>query len=270
MSETNPFNRLEYDREAVQIYADVTGVPPKQYLPKPLHKLLDARDKAYDAFVDFEADYAELLQSNWRDFLRAKDEAAGRAAIVDGKNPLSVPSALEEAETKRPRIIGALRALRDAAMAADRALVAAVRKELPAIAELAEAGVSSAADEYIRLQREADAARQAYGAKLLIRSWVTDWAVLGLRTDFHDHSAATPRVASGGEVVDIDGRPVQRGAAEVKAVDESYGKVRGPGPKVTVRSLLNDSVLELDADQAAALVSSGTVAYVNEEESADV
>ncbi|MFY3807706.1 hypothetical protein, partial [Escherichia coli] len=115
--------------------------------PVSLHKLDDTRDKAYDAFVDFEGDHADLLQSNWRDMLRAQDEAAGRAAIVEGKDPLSVPSALEDASVKRPRIIGALRALRDAAMTADRALVSAVRKELPAIAELAEADVASTADE---------------------------------------------------------------------------------------------------------------------------
>ncbi|MCX4832835.1 hypothetical protein OG746_29300 [Streptomyces sp. NBC_01016] len=267
MTETNPFNLPDFNSDA-GIYADVTGVPPKKYLPKSLHKLVDDRDKAYDAFVDFESDHAELLQSNWRDMLRAQDEAAGRAAIVDGQDPLSVPSAMEDAETKRPRIIGALRALRDAAMTADRALVAAVRRELPAIAALVEPDVATAAEEYIKLQREADAARQRYGAKLTLRSWVTDWSKLGLRTDFVERQEATPTQASGGLAVDVYGNPVDRGAAEVRVIDESYGAVRGPGPKVAVRSTTNGSVLELDADQAAALVHSGAVEYIDQEAAA--
>ncbi|MGW7618195.1 hypothetical protein ACWGLG_20595 [Streptomyces antimycoticus] len=264
MSETNPFNRPEYDRDAVEIHADVTGVPPKKYLPKSLHKLVDARDKAYDAFVDFEGDHAELLQSNWREVLRAKDEAAGRAAIAEGKDPLSVPSALEDASVKRPRIIGALRALRDAAVTADRALTRAVRRELPAIGELVEPDVAAAAEEYIRLHREAEAARQRYGAKLSLRSWVTDWSKLGLMTDFVESQEAAPRTASGGPAVDVYGNPVDRGAAEVRVIDESYGAVRGPGPKVAVHSKANGSVLELDSDQAAALVSIGAAEYTEQ------
>ncbi|MFD9440014.1 hypothetical protein [Streptomyces sp. NPDC060001] len=266
MTETNSSNRPEYDRDAVNIYADVTGVPPKQYLPKALHKLADARDKAYDAFVDFEGDHAELLQSNWRDVLRAKDEAAGHTAIMEGKDPLGVPSALEDATMKRPRIIGAVRALRDAVMAADRALVSAVRRELPAIAALVEPDVTAAAEEYIKLQREADAARQRYGAKLALRSWITDWTILGLRTDFHDQPEATPRTASNSPAQDIHGRPVDRGAAEVRAIDESYGAIRGPGPKAEIRSLKNGSVLEIDANGAAGLVASGVAEYVDQDD----
>ncbi|MEV0256392.1 hypothetical protein AB0H82_19280 [Streptomyces sp. NPDC050732] len=267
MSE-NSFNRPDYNRDAVNAYADVTGVPPKQYLPKALHKLVDARDKAYDAFADFDSDHAELLQGNWQDVLRAQDEAAGRAAIQDGQDPLNVPSVLEEATLKRPRIIGALRALRDAAMTADRALVTALRRELPAIAALIEPDVTAAAEEYIRIQREADAARERYGAKLRLRSWVTEWSVLGLRPDFVDTQAAAPRTASGAVAVDMDRRPVDRGAAEVRVIDESYDAVRGPGPKVAVRSKTNGNVLELDADQAAALVGSGAAEYIDQEEAA--
>ncbi|MGW5233954.1 hypothetical protein ACWEQU_17055 [Streptomyces nodosus] len=216
--------------------------------------------------MDFEADHADLLQSNWRDTLRDQDEAAGRAAIANGQDPLSVPSALEGAELKRPRIIGALRAPRDAAITADRALVRAIRRELPAIADLVEPDVTAAAEEYIRLQREADAARQRYGAKLTLRSWVTDWSKLGLEKDFWETQEADPRTASGGPAVDIDGHPVDRGAAEVRVIDESYGAVSGPGQKVSVRSTTNTTVLELTAAQAAALVAAGSVTYADQED----
>lgn len=265
MSDINPFNRPDIDPDAEQVHADVTGVPPKEYLPASLHALVDARDKAYDAFVDFESDHAELLQGNWVRVLRDQDEAAGRDAVLAGKDPLSIPSALEAGTLNRPRVIGALRALRNEVHAADRRLVAAIRRELPAIADLIEPDVTTAAEEYIRSQRQADAARQRYGAKLALRSWVSDWSKLDLRTDFVERQEATPTLASGGSAVDIDGRPIDRGAAEVGAIDASYGALQGPGQRVKIRSKRNGVVLELFPDQAAALMSSGEAEYVTDD-----
>ncbi|MGW4541343.1 hypothetical protein ACWEOP_26180 [Streptomyces chartreusis] len=260
--DVNQYSRPDLAEESAPT-PDVTGVPPKQYLPRPLHKLLAARDEAYDRWADADAEYAHLLTSGWEAMARAKDEAAGRAAVAAGRDPLAEPSALEEAQLKRPRALGALKALADAVRKADAVLVAAVRRELPAISALIEPDVTAAADEYVRLQREADAARQRYGAKVALRSWATDWFALNLRTDYLEHTEATPREASGAEPTDVYGKPV-RGAEEVRIIDESYGRVR-PRQTAVIRSTVNGQVMEIEASYAAAQVASRVAEYVTDD-----
>ncbi|WP_329450567.1 hypothetical protein OG894_09940 [Streptomyces sp. NBC_01724] len=245
------------------IYADTTSLPPRQFLPKALHKLLDARDAAYDKFVDFESEHAALLDSSWEVAALAQDESAGAAAMTAGTDPLDVPSKLEEAQRKRPKVIGALKVLASEVRRTDAALVAAVRRELPTIEAAAEPVIGSAADAYVAAQNAADAARHRYGASLLLRSWVTDWAKLGLRTDFQGGIAeASPRDAEGNPVTDIDGREGLRGAAEVNAIDESYGRVVAK-PKAVIRSLTNGQEIEIQTDHAAHLVNTGQAEYVS-------
>ncbi|WP_431958780.1 hypothetical protein [Actinacidiphila sp. bgisy160] len=245
-----------------QIYADITGIPPRAFLPKPLHKFLDAREAAYERFVDYESEHAELLMSSWEAAAIAKDEAAGRDAMAAGRDPLDEPSHLEAAQRRRPRVIGALRQLAAEVHKADAALKAAVRREMPAIAELVEADVSKAANAYIDAQRVADAARQVYGAALTRRAWVTNWDKLGLYTDCPDVTEATPVTASEGPAVDLYGFPIDRGAAEVRAIDESYGRVVAK-PKRAIRSTVNGQELEIDEHHAAALVAKGQAEYVD-------
>ncbi|MER7809384.1 hypothetical protein [Streptomyces sp900116325] len=245
------------------IYADTTSLPPKQFLPKALHKLLDARDAAYDKFVDFESEHAGLLDSSWEGAALAQDEAAGAAAMAAGTDPLDVPSKLDEAQRKRPKVLGALKVLAAEVRRTDAALVAAMRRELPAIEAAAEPVISSAADEYIAAQGAADAARARYGAALLLRSWVTNWARLGLRTDFPAHiPEASPVDASGQPVTDIHDRESLRGAAEVNAIDESYGRVKRK-PMTVIRSLTNGQEIEIQTDHAASLISNGQAEFVS-------
>ncbi|WP_328920131.1 hypothetical protein OG911_11750 [Streptomyces sp. NBC_00208] len=243
------------------IYADTTSLPSRQFLPKALHKLLDARDTAYDKFVEFESEHAALIDSSWEVAALAQDESAGAAAMTAGTDPLDVPSKLEEAQRKRPKVLGALKVLAAEVRRTDAALVAAVRRELPAIEAAAEPVIGSAATAYVVAQAAADAARQRYGASLLLRSWVTEWAKLGLRTDFQDGIAeASPVDVEGHPVTDIDGRAIQRGAAEVNAIDESFGRVVAR-PKAVIRSLTNGQEIEIQADHAASLVANGSAEY---------
>ncbi|MGI5138472.1 MULTISPECIES: hypothetical protein [unclassified Streptomyces] len=246
-----------------EIYADTMSVPPRAFLPKPVHKFLDARDAAYERFVDYESEHAELLMSNWEAVAIARDEAAGAAAMADGRNPLDEPSHLEAAQRQRPRVLGALRTLAAEVRKADAALKAAVRRELPAIEQLIEADVSKVASTYIDAQAAADAARQVYGAALTRRAWVTNWAKLGLYTECPDVTEAAPVTASEGPAVDVYGRPIDRGAAEVRAIDESYGHIQ-PKPTRAIRSRVNGAELEIDAHHAAALVGKGQAEYVDE------
>ncbi|MCX4576573.1 hypothetical protein OHB41_26045 [Streptomyces sp. NBC_01571] len=244
---------------------DITGLPPKSLMPKSVHKLYDAREAAYGRWADFEADHAELTASNWEAAYAAKDEAAGREAVANGADPLSVPSALAQARDERPRVVGALRALVAEVVKADNALKQAVRLELGTIGSAIQQRVSEAADAYIAAQQVADSARGEYGAALLLRSWHANWAKLTLYTDYQEHADAEPMTASEGPAVDPYGKPL-RGAAEVNAIDSSYGRL--PTFKaVTIRSATNGQVLELTGrhaeSHAAAHVKAGHAEYVD-------
>ncbi|MFF4314991.1 hypothetical protein [Streptomyces sp. NPDC001507] len=246
-----------------EIYADTTGVPPRQFLPKTLHKLLDAREAAHEKFVDYEDQHVDVIHDGWEARAIAKDEAAGAAAVAAGRDPLDEPSHLEDAQRQRPRILGALKALAAEVRRTDAALASAVRRELPAIEAAIEARVSAAASAYIDAQRAADEARQSYGAALQLRAWVVDWSRLGLRTDYQELPAATPVTFDGHEAVDIYDRPIARGAAEVVAIDESYGRVVAE-PKRVIRSKTNGQEIEIDATHAAALVDKGQAEYADD------
>lgn len=239
---------------------NVTDLPPLRLLPKAVHKLYAAREDAYSRYVDFESEHVDLLSLSWESTFAARDEAAGHQAVADGVDPLSIPSALEQAKAERPRIVGALTAHVAAANKADQALCVAVRRELGPIGESIESELAEASAAYVELQRAADEARQVYGGKLRARDWWTDWAKLGVRSHYSGAEAATPLTAQGVEATDLYGNPVARGAAEVRAVDESYGAVVYK-PKATIRSRTNGQEMTIDASHAAALVANGTAEY---------
>jgi hypothetical protein len=243
---------------------DLTDLPPKSMLPKAVHKAYDVRETAYERYVDFESEHYELLALSWEQTFAERDEQAGRQAIVDGADPLSVPSALEEAKAKRSRIVGALHALVAEVNKADQALCSAVRLELGPIGESIEAGLAEAAQVYADLQNAADQARQVYGAKLHARDWWTDWAKLGIRSHFNGADRATPLTVQGVEATDIYGNPVARGAAEVRAIDASYGAVVHK-PKATIRAKNSGQELTIDASHAAALLNNGSAEFVSGE-----
>src|SRR5690606_10940703 len=109
------------------------GLPPAKYLPKAVQKLVAARDAAWERYCDFEDEHHDVIRSDWRRVAEAADRRAAEAAVVEGRDPFAEPSAVEQAASKRARVIGALRALAAEVRKADAAAVAAVRKELPAI-----------------------------------------------------------------------------------------------------------------------------------------
>ncbi|MFF1275147.1 hypothetical protein ACFVZC_17295 [Streptomyces marokkonensis] len=244
---------------------DMTSLPPRELLPASLHALYDAREAAWERYSDFDSTHAELLSMGWESALARKDEAAGHQAISDGIDPLSVPSALEDARIRRPRIVGALKALIAEVNKADRALCSAVRRELGPIGDAIRAELDEAADAYTELQRQADTARQIFGAKVKALDWWTDWAKLELRSHWYQSDHATPTTVQGQEATDIYGRPIGRGAAEVKAVLESYGAVV-TRERRTIRSTSNGSTVRIDASHAASLVRMGEAEYADEPE----
>lgn len=239
---------------------NVTDLPPLSLLPKSVHKLYAAREGAYGRYVDFESEHVDLLSLSWESTFAARDEAAGNQAVADGVDPLSIPSALEQAKAERPRIVGALKAHIAAVNKADQALCVAVRRELGPIGESIEAELAEASAAYVELQRAADEARQVYGGKLRARDWWTDWAKLGIRSHFNGVDMATPLTVQGVEAADLYGNPVARGAAEVRSIDESYGAVVYK-PKATIRAKNSGQEMTIDASHAASLVKSGSAEY---------
>lgn len=240
---------------------DLTDLPPRRLLPKSLHKLYAQREAAWERYVDFESEHHELLSLSWEKTFARRDETAGGRAVADGVDPLSVPSALAEAKSRRPRVVGALKALVAEVNKADQALCAAVRRELGLIGESVEAEVSKAADAYVELQRAADEARQVYGARLRGREWWIEWAKLGVRSHYSDVEAATPLTVHGGEVRSDFGYPV-RGAAEVRAINDSYGAVHYE-PTVEIRAKNSGQLMTIKQSHAAALVRNGSAEYTD-------
>lgn len=238
---------------------EITGLPPKALLPKSLHKLYDTREGVYERWVDFEADHAELTAPNWESVYASKDEAAGRQAVADGVDPLSLPSALAQARDQRPRLVGALSALVAEVGKADRALVAAVRAEMPALVKQLEQRITAAEAEYVAAQNAANTARARYGAALLGRHWYVNHQ-LGIRTDYVDHAEATPTTATEGE-------PAERGRPEVDHINESFGRDRGTEPLVPIRHRVTGVEMDnVKESHAADLVRKGMAEYVNPED----
>ncbi|KQX77632.1 hypothetical protein AB0K86_06130 [Streptomyces clavifer] len=238
---------------------DLTGLPPRELLPDAVHALYDAREAVWDAYCEYDAAHAELLSMGWESVFARRDEAAGREAVSAGKSPLDVPSALAEAIAQRPRVVGGLHSLISAVNRADQALCAAVRRELGALGESIEASVAEAAQAYADIQQAANEARQHYGARLILRAWHSDWAKLGIRSHYTERTAATPLTVNGVEAKDLYDRPL-RGAAEVKAIDESYGRVR-VARKATIRTK-RGLELTLDINNALAAVNRGDAEFV--------
>ncbi|MFF0050050.1 hypothetical protein [Streptomyces sp. NPDC005498] len=245
---------------------DITGLPPKALLPKSLHKLYGAREAAYERWADFEADHAELTAPNWESAYAAKDEAAGRQAIADAVDPLSLPSALAQARNERPRVVGALSALVAEVIKADNALKQAVRRELGPIGEAIEQRITAAEAEYVAAQDAANAARSRYGAALLGRHWYVNHK-LGVRTDYPDHAEAVPTTATEGEPADLYGRPIGHGRPEVDHINESFGRDRGTEPLVPIRhKVTGDEMDNVKESHAVDLVRKGMAEYVNPED----
>ncbi|MET7843998.1 hypothetical protein ABZT45_36465 [Streptomyces sp. NPDC005356] len=242
---------------------EITGVPPREWLSKSAQKLYDARDAAYDKWVEADAKYAHLTDSGWERSAIEADKAAGRKAAADGVDPLSLPSALAEARTARPRVLGLLQQFVSDIRAADYALVAAVRGEMDSLGKRIEERIAAAEADYIAAQDAADAARQRYGGSLLGRSWFLNHTRLGLRTDYVDEPEATPRTAREGEATDLYGRPIARGRAEVEHINASYGQDPGVERLVSVR-LSNGTVTDnVKESHASYLVDKGGAEYVD-------
>ncbi|MFB7311472.1 hypothetical protein [Streptomyces sp. NPDC056192] len=241
----------------------ITGVPPRGMLSKAAQKLHDTREAAYDAWADADAQYAELTDSNWETNAIEQDKAAGRQAAADGVDPLSLPSALDAARSARPRVLGALQALSIETGRTDRALVTAVRAEMPSLVSKIEQRITAAEAEYIAAQDAANAARARYGAALLGRHWYVNHK-LGIRTDYVAHAEAVPSTAAEGEPADLYGRPIERGRPEVDHINASFGRDRGTEPLVAIRHKVTGVEMDnVKKSHAADLVSKGMAEYVH-------
>ncbi|GAA3638567.1 hypothetical protein ACG5V6_12475 [Streptomyces chitinivorans] len=262
--------------EAYDGYLPVFGAPPAKYLPRPVKELLKARDEAHAEWVEAEDKWLHLLSSDWRDQAIARDKAAARAAVAEGKDPFELPSELEAAERDRPRAMAVVEDLARKVRVADRALKDAVRRNMPEIERNIGQALAKARDAYVDAQRKADDARQAFGAALADRSTASDWAV-GAYTDFPGVAEASPRDARGQAPVDAFQRPLWPGMPEVRAIEASYeaigvadlyGETGEPrkvaDPLVSVRARNSGLVFEVKASHARSLVASGQAEYTDE------
>jgi hypothetical protein len=203
---------------------DLTGTPPRDILSKATQALYDAREEAYSAYVEAEAEHYELLSHDWAKTYVERDEAAGSKALQDGIDPLSIPSELERATVQRPRIKGYVTGLVQRVNVADRALTAAVRTELDTLGPILEERVRSSAADYLKHQAKADAARAVWGGALVGYDWFINVSRLGLRSDYPEHVGdVEPRDATNQPAADLYGRLVAKGPAEVKHIHDSFG-----------------------------------------------
>ena len=259
---------------------DVTILPPAKYLPKSVQKLMAARDAAWDKYDDMEAEYDDVIRRDWRKVAEAADKRAATEAMERGEDPFAGESHVERAERMRPRVIGALNALKSEVCRADAALRDAVRAELPAIKKAIGADMKAAADKYAQAWSTAMEARGAYGAMVNLRRWAATWEADG-RMDCPADTTATPLTFTGHDVKDEYQRQ-RYGSAEIEAIAESfraaghvdvYGETGEPAqqldPKVTIRSTRNGIEMRIKASHAYAQVQRGDAEYVNPDEVPD-
>lgn len=206
------------------IHPDVIGLPPDRYLSAAAKKAVKAREEAWGKWVDLESDHIDMLQSNWQRVADDMDRRAGAEAARAGKDPLSVPSTIEKWAADRPRVIGALNALAAEVRLTNKAAVAAVTAELPAIEAKLRAESDAAAERYVQAQMEADKARGEYGAAIARRKWavnrMTEEQRYGGFSFPEQTDGVTPKTYRGHDAKTVHGVAL-RGAAEVNHVERT-------------------------------------------------
>lgn len=248
---------------------NVTILPPADLLPEVVRPLLEAREAAYERWADFDADHAELLSESWESTYEAKDIVAAAEAVAVGKDPLKVKSALEEARTIRPRVVGAYRELVRAVNAADRALVREFRQHVDSLAPAAAADLQATAKAYEEAHRALLAAREEFGRAVAFRQYVRAWQGIGA-PDFSD-MGRVPTLANGNPT------DAETGAAEVRQVLESFraaglsedASTDVPADRLVKVRFGDGQTMELAYSQAAALIASANTPGVEFADPAD-
>ncbi|MDQ8706767.1 hypothetical protein RCO28_30480 [Streptomyces sp. LHD-70] len=240
-------------------YVDTTQLPPAEMLPGSLLPLLETRDAAYERWVDHQGEYSLLLSDGWEKSYETRDMVAAAEAVVNGQDPLKIPSELAEARDLRPRVIGAARALARDVIAKDRALAAAFKRQVRDLVPDAGQGLKEAAEAYQEAERAFHAARSRFGAAANYRRFLFKWAGVE-RPDFN----------LGGMPLRGDGLNViaAPGSMEIREVIDSFkdvgmtdvfGEEGTPDTTptlVTVRNTKTGMELQLSPDQARAVVGS--------------
>ncbi|MFJ9913622.1 hypothetical protein [Actinacidiphila glaucinigra] len=187
---------------------------------KEAARLYAELDAATDAWAEFDAEHAELLEPNWKDVARQRDKALGAEALAAGKDPLKAPSVLAEWAANRDRIMGAAGVLVrqvNAAYARLRAFTAehrgTVRDHIRAEFEAAETAYAEAAAQMYRV-------RNTYGAALQRVYWVDAFSAGASVGPFPSSDSATPRGPQDSELRDLrySDQNALPGMAEIKAV----------------------------------------------------
>ncbi|WP_055585973.1 hypothetical protein [Peterkaempfera griseoplana] len=182
-------------------------------------------DSAVEAWAEFDAEWAELLDPNWRKIARARDKAAGAQARRQGKDPLEVPSVLDDWASKRDRIMGAAEVLVSEVNSAYMGLRAFALKHRDEILinvrvdfESAEAAYADAAAEMYRV-------RNKYGAALQRVYWAGAFGTGRQVGPYPNADSITPVGPGGSDLHDLyfTDRPPFPGAAEIKTVRSAIG-----------------------------------------------
>ncbi|AWI29518.1 hypothetical protein [Streptomyces tirandamycinicus] len=231
------------------MFADITvyNYPPADALPADVADAVKARDTAYDALMDFEEEWADLLTHNWRDIAEAKDIRLAVDATRAGKDAFKGVSAVAAARENRPRVVGIHQVLAENLRSAE----TAARRAFKGIAHTFEA------DAVTGLQNAAQAAEDAYRAYLAARDtfggaanrvrWVRNWQ--SDHPSDYSEDGSTPALANG--LSSNEREPI----AEIRDVLRSYDAPFIADPLVSVRTP-SGQVIELRKSQAAALVGS--------------
>jgi hypothetical protein len=225
--------------------ADINITRTVDDVPTNLAKLVAQRDSLAEALWEHEEEYADVLSDDYLDRAEAEDVTAAIAAAEAGKDPLKLPSKVDEYRALRPKVTGIQTVLAKKVREADRAVSTAYRAASASLLPKAESALGAALSEAEDALRVFLAARERVGGAAARIRHLRD-VTNGGRTDAPDETA-TP-VLPNGRPLPIDLEPL----AELRMIRDSYGGGFTPDPMVLVK-FGNGQRMELRESQARAL-----------------
>lgn len=225
---------------------NLTTINP-QFLPADIRKAITARDKAAEAYYNFEAENAHILADDWLDLAEATDLKAAFRAVDAGEDPMELPSEIDRVRSLRPKIKALFGKLEREAKTTNAALSALYRRAAPSLTAEAhtrlDAAMAAAEKSYAAFLADASAANVEMGAIRHLRNQSS-----GGRTD---------APGAGGHPVCADGISAnsQDKLTALREAFRTYDAEFVPVKRVRVGNP-NGVVIVLDEDRAKAIVGS--------------
>lgn len=192
----------------------VRQAPPADEVPGDLAEAIAEAEEAWDQYVRFEGEHAQIFGADWAATAEHHDRRAAREAGPDASVD-AMSSTLADWRARRPRLLGKLDALHDEVVRTQRRLKDALRRNAPAMAVETGQALGDAAEKYVEAQHRLDEARAEYARALRRRAYWGAWAAGESDPGEYRLTETLPKRFGGGHgpdaaaryrKVDVDGR----------------------------------------------------------------